>query len=71
MNHAHQVNHLGAVLNNTTFLHQQLIREITCLERQLERLRLRDDFLDLSTLQTYEEMINSRKLMLENLPRET
>lgn len=70
MNHAHQVNHLGAVLNNTTILQQQLIREITCLERQLERLRLRDDVPDLSTLQTYEEMINSRKLMLENLPRE-
>jgi hypothetical protein len=70
MNHAHHVNHLGVVLNNTSVLQQQLIREITCLERQLERLRLRDDFLDLSTLQTYEEMINSRKNMLENLPRE-
>lgn len=70
MSQAHQINHLGAVLNNTSVLQQQLIREITSLERQLERLRLRDEFLDLSTLQTYEEMINSRKDMLSNLPRE-
>lgn len=70
MSQAHHINHLGAVFNNTSVLQQQLIREITGLERQLERLRLRDEFLDLSTLQTYEEMISSRKDMLSNLPRE-
>lgn len=54
--------------NENSFLKQQLVREITCLERQLERVRLRHDFADDTTLQTYEEMIESRRKMLHNLP---
>lgn len=54
--------------NENSFLKQQLVREITCLERQLERVRLRQDFADETTLQTYEEMIESRRKMLHNLP---
>lgn len=54
--------------NNNSILKQQLVREITCLERQLERVRLRNDLADDSTLQTYEEMIESRRKMLHNLP---
>lgn len=54
--------------NDNSILKQQLVREITCLERQLERVRLRHDFADDSTLQTYEEMIESRRKMLHNLP---
>lgn len=68
MNRAHQIQQLSVAYNNTSMMRQQLIREITCLERQLERLRLRDELLDMSTLQTYEEMISSRKEMLDNLP---
>ncbi|WP_045856014.1 hypothetical protein [Teredinibacter purpureus] len=68
MNRAHQMQHLSVAYNNTSLMKQQLVREITCLERQLERLRIRDELLDLSTLQTYEEMISSRREMLDNLP---
>lgn len=49
----------------------QLAREIECLERQLARIRMRDDLLDIMTLQTYEEMISSRKEILESLPWDT
>lgn len=56
------------VRTDNSILKQQLVREITCLERQLERVRLRDDFADDATLQTYEEMIESRRKMLHNLP---
>lgn len=56
--------------NDTSILKQQLVREITCLERQLERIRMRDQFADEVTLQTYEEMIESRRKMLYNLPWE-
>lgn len=45
----------------------QLEREILCLERQLDRLRLLDDRMDRRTLITYEEMISSRKAMLSEL----
>lgn len=48
-------------------LRKQLLREINCLEMQLERLRRRDEFLDLVTLQTYEEMIVARKEALNSL----
>ncbi len=56
------------VTGRTAILKKQLYREINCLERQLERLRLRNDVLDLTTRQTYEEMISSRKDIVENLP---
>lgn len=59
---------LVAERNDNSILKQQLVREITCLERQLERVRLRDDLADDATLQTYEEMIESRRKMLHNLP---
>lgn len=59
---------LVAEKNDSSMLKQQLVREITCLERQLERVRLRDEFADDATLQTYEEMIESRRKMLHNLP---
>lgn len=55
---------------DTSILKQQLVREITCLERQLERIRMRDQFTDGATLQTYEDMIESRRKMLYNLPWE-
>ena len=51
-----------------TMLKRQLVREISCLERQLERVRTHDEFADFATLQTYEEMIESRRRMLRNMP---
>ena len=58
---------LGANLNDAHLLKQQLAREITSLEGQLYRLRTRNDMIDFNTLQTYEDMILSRKRMLDRL----
>lgn len=58
---------LGANLNDSRLLKQQLAREITSLEGQLFRLRTRNDMIDYNTLQTYEDMILSRKRMLDGL----
>ena len=48
-------------------LERQLLREIECLERQLERIRgaAQDDMVD---LEAYESMIASRRRMLRNMP---
>ena len=58
---------LGANLNDSRLLKQQLAREITSLEGQLFRLRTRNDMIDYNTLQTYEDRILSRKRMLDGL----
>ncbi len=58
---------LGANLNDITLLKQQLAREISSLEGQLYRLRTRNDLIDYSTLQTYEDMIASRRRLLDGL----
>ena len=58
---------LPANREDTSMLQSQLQREITCLEMQLSRLRRRDEFLDIITLQTYQEMISARKEMLDTL----
>ena len=50
-----------------TLLKQQLSREISCLEGQLYRLKTRVDGLDLATLQTYEDMLDTRRRQLEML----
>ncbi len=57
-----------ALADETTLLKKQLIREIACLERQLERVRAREEFAEYNTLETYEDMIESRRKMLNNLP---
>ncbi len=57
----------GLATPEPTLVRQQLAREIMCLEGQLDRMRTRNDLLDFSTLQTYEDMIASRKEMLESL----
>jgi len=57
----------AAPFEDTTMLRKQLVREINCLELQLERLRHRDVGVDLVTLQTYEEMISARRNMLDGL----
>lgn len=58
---------LGADLNDKRLLKQQLAREISSLEGQLFRLRTRNDVIDFTTIQTYEEMIISRQHMLDTL----
>lgn len=68
MNRAHQMQLFNDDFNSGgALMKKQLIREISCLERHLQRLRSRDELLDSGTLQTYEDMISSRKQMLDNL----
>ncbi|GAB3113058.1 hypothetical protein G8770_19065 [Aestuariicella hydrocarbonica] len=54
--------------HNSILMREQLIREITGLERQLEQLKINDEDRDFSQQQTYREMIHSRKGMLTSLP---
>lgn len=54
--------------SEASMLKEQLLREISRLERQLERIRARAEFADEATLRTYEDMIESRRRMLQNLP---
>lgn len=61
--------HIGVTFQSIPKVKEQLIREITNLERQLEAMRLSDDMIDFSMLQTYKEMIHSRREMLDHLPR--
>ncbi len=67
MHIAHKRASLHFPMEDTAVLKKQLQREINCLEMQLERLRRRDAHLDLITLQTYEDMINARRDMLDGL----
>lgn len=60
--------HVGISFNNTVFLKAQLENEITKLERQLQHLRLSEDAANFSMVQTYKEMISSRRVMLSDLP---
>lgn len=48
-------------------LQTQLVREITCLERQMERAR-ELDATDENMMQTFESMIENRRRMLSNMP---
>ncbi|WP_238376291.1 hypothetical protein [Marinagarivorans algicola] len=58
---------LGADLNDTRLLKLQLTREIASLEGQLFRLKTRNDVIDYTTIETYEEMLLSRQRILETL----
>ncbi len=42
--------------------------EITNLQRQLEQISIDSSSVDFAMLETYKEMINSRRQLLSNLP---
>jgi|GEM_PF-7068135 len=44
-----------------------LKREITCLEKQLKRIRMQNKPMYTSTISTYEDMINARKAKLHTI----
>lgn len=67
----HRQQPVGISLNNTVSLEQKLVREITSLKRQLESVKLRENTVDFCMLQTYKEMIHSRQVLLNGLPRRT
>lgn len=62
-------NTLGASFNRTEQLQEQLIAEITAFERQLDSAEMHGEQEDFSMIQTYKELIHSRRTMLDKLPR--
>ncbi len=62
-------NVLTANLNPTEQLQERLLAEITRFERQLGSLKLNEDSVDFAMIQSYKELIHSRKDMLNQLPR--
>jgi len=63
-----RANHVGVNFNNMTLVKAQLQEEITRLERQLENIQSDDQGAKFALLQTYKEMIHSRRGMLNELP---
>ncbi|MBB3060569.1 MULTISPECIES: hypothetical protein [Microbulbifer] len=61
--------HVNISESETRKLRQQLEVEITWLNRQLEELQGAETDLDISLLQTYREMIFSRRALLGRIPR--
>ncbi len=60
--------HVGVTLNNTCLVRRQLMDDIVRLERQAEVLALNGGPHDFSMIQTYKEMIHSRREALARLP---
>ena len=67
MNQANTVTPESVGYLSNTQIRQQLMREISCLERQLSRLTTSGYMKDQGTLQTYKDMIASRQKLLTDL----
>jgi len=67
MNYANAVSSLDVAYRTDTQMRHQLMREISCLERHLDRLKASGYLKEQSTLETYKEMILSRKELLSDL----
>lgn len=59
----------GVRLQNTETVKEQLLAELVELEKQMEYLENNSSSVDFSMLQTYKEMISSRKSMFNELNR--
>ncbi len=70
MNHQPTSNLVNVDNLNTNIMREKLVREITGLERDLQRLALSDDAIDFSMEQTYREMIHERREMLLAIPKQ-
>ncbi|MCR8923020.1 hypothetical protein NO559_09560 [Dasania sp. GY-MA-18] len=57
----------GVGLQNTSLVKAQLLEELVELEAQMERLKAAGDAVDFSMMQTYKEMIHSRKAFYKEL----
>lgn len=56
--------------HHTVLLQEQLVREITGLERRLEQMQREQFNVDFSMTQTFKEMIHSRRALLGHLPHQ-
>lgn len=61
--------HADVRLQNIQAVKEQLLKEIIELESQLDRLKTSGNPLDLSLVQTYREMIHSRRQFFAELNR--
>jgi len=59
----------GVRLQNVQAVKQKLLEEIIELESQLDRLKIAEGPLDLALIQTYREMIHSRRQFFAELNR--
>ena len=59
----------GVRLQNIQAVKEKLLEEIIELESQMERIKGSGDPVDLSLIQTYREMIHSRKAFFNELTR--
>lgn len=67
MNQAQSTTVYNVGRHSNTQLRNQLMREISCLERHLDRLQASGHMKNQNTLDTYREMIVSRKNLLSDL----
>lgn len=63
-------NHLAPNFNNTNAIRDRLLLEIADLNGKIEDVDTTQSQENLSTLQSYKEMIHSREQMLGNLSRQ-
>lgn len=59
----------GARLQDTTQVKEQLLAELVELEKRMEVLEGASNSVDFSMIQTYKEMIHSRKVLFNELNR--
>lgn len=59
----------GVPLQNTELVKLKLLEELVELEKQMEDLKASADTVDFSMIQTYKEMIHSRKNFFNELNR--
>lgn len=59
----------GVRLENTELLKEKLLEELVELDKQMEVLESSGEKVDFSMLQTYKEMINSRRRFFNELSR--
>lgn len=60
---------LNSKLTNTNELKERLLREMLELDTQRQNLEIGAQSVDFSMAQTYKEMIQSRRVLLEQLTR--
>lgn len=68
MTKPHRTLGVGVNLSHTEDLRDKLVAEITEYERQQAALKLNDDTVNFSMIQTYKELIHARRSMLQHLP---
>lgn len=57
----------GVALKNTKSVKERLLQELVELEKQMEMVEAKTTTIDFSILQTYKEMIHSRRIFFNEL----